>query len=180
MTIRNLHILVGAFLLAHTSGWAQTNVSLCHLDTLSLETYDLIESSDSTGWFWNDDAIPSEWDIASTDSTLIIPSATLAFSGLYELIGYSTAQSDTDTVVISSVLASWDVLVLEPFELFVPNGTLTVCPEAESTDFYPILTTGGSGGVTWNWFIQSPDSTQAWNNPDSPAISINAASDTAG
>ena len=180
MTIRNLHILVGAFLLAHTSGWAQTNVSLCHLDTLSLETFGLIESSDSTAWLWSNNAIPSEWDIASTDSTLIIPSATSAYSGLYELIGYSTTQSDTDTVVISSVLASWDVLVLEPFELFVPNGTLTVCPEAESSSFYPILTTGGSGGVTWNWFIQSSDTTQAWNNPDSPAISLNAASDTAG
>ena len=91
----------------------------------------------------------------------------------------TTAISDTDTVAVSSIAATWEVSVLDPFQLVIPDPTLSICPEVDSTIFYPLLTTGGSGSVQWDWFIQSPDSTYEWDNPNSPAIAVSTTSDSA-
>ena len=173
-------LLVAAGLLSfHHAGNAQTELTLCDNDSLSLVATELDEGLDSLLWTWNSGAVPSVWEAELTDSALTIASASAAMSGIYELVQYTTAISDTDTVVVSSIAAAWNVSVLDPFQLIVPDPTLSICPEVDSTTFYPILTTGGSGGVQWNWFIQTSDSTYAWDNPNSPAIAINAASDTA-
>jgi len=170
MKTSSLLLVAAGLLSVHQAGNAQTTLTLCDFNTLSLVAENLDEGLDSVLWTWNSGAVPSEWEAELTDSTLTITSASAANSGIYELVQYTTAISDTDTVVVSSIAATWDVSVYAPFQLIVPDATLSICPEVDSTTFYPILTTGGSGGVEWNWFIQTSDSTYSWDNPNSPEL----------
>ena len=99
----------------------------------------LYEDADSVLWTWEFRGIPSEWAAELTDSSLNIASASAAFSGIYELVQYTTVISDTDTVAVSSIAGAWEVSVLDPFQLIVPDPTLSICPEVDSTTFYPCL-----------------------------------------
>ena len=179
MKATSLLLAAAAMLSFHQAGTSQNSLVLCDSDTLSLVAAELNEEADSVHWTWNFGTIPTEWEAELTDSTLTIASASAAVSGIYELVQFTTAISDTDTVAISSIAATWEVSVLDPFQLVVPDPTLSVCPEVDSTIFYPLLATGGSGGVQWNWFIQTPDSTYEWDNPNSPAIAVSTTSDSA-
>ena len=62
MKTSSLILFAAGLLSVHHAGNAQSTLTLCDSDTLSLVAENLDEGLDSVLWTWNSGAIPSEWE----------------------------------------------------------------------------------------------------------------------